>query len=67
MIEYKLYFLDHRGRIARRHDIVAADDAAAAEQARAHANGTDCELWSGTRKVATLPLDAPPVWMGDRG
>jgi hypothetical protein len=63
--EYKLYCLDQRGRIARRHDFEAADDRAAAELGRTLAGDSDCELWCGTRKVATLRSD-DWVW-SDRG
>ena len=63
MPEYKLYCLDGRGRITRRHDFVATDDRTAAEQGNVLGNGSDCELWSGTRKVAMLPAGSEPVWM----
>ena len=55
MAEYRLYCLDARGRIARRHDFEAADDEAAALAARAIDATSACELWSGSRKVALLP------------
>lgn len=61
MAEYKLYFLDGKGRITRRHEFEAADDAAAIEAARAIEHKASCELWSGTRKVTLLPAaDHPP-------
>ena len=63
MPEYKVYCLDGRGRITRRHDFEAVDDQAAAGQAVVLGNGSDCELWSGTRKVALLPVTSEPVWM----
>ena len=58
MSEYKLYNLDRNGRIARRVDLEAMDDAAAIEEARAIAPETDRELWCGTRKVARLAATA---------
>ena len=64
--EYKLYCLDQRGRISRRHELEAADDDAAIAQARAQFSGMDCELWSGIRKVALLPAQGEPV-LADRG
>jgi hypothetical protein len=60
--EYKLYCLDHAGRIWRRHELEAADDQSAAEAARAQFPESSCELWSGTRKVALLPVGGEPVW-----
>lgn len=61
MAEYRLYCLDDRGRIARRHDIEAPDDSAAVEAARAHDSPADCELWSGPRKVALLSKRGEPT------
>lgn len=54
MAEYKLYCLDKSGRIARRHEFEAQDDEAATEFARGYSPGTDCELWSGARKVMLI-------------
>jgi hypothetical protein len=59
--EYKLYCLDRNGQITRRHDIVADDDAGAIEAGRTVAPTVDCELWSGSRKVALLPTNSAPV------
>jgi hypothetical protein len=53
--EYKIYCLDRAGRIARRSEIEAADDMAAIAAAREQHPVTDCEVWSGTRKVALVP------------
>ena len=61
MADYKLYCLDRNGRISRRHEIVADNDADAIAQSRDHEPSTDCELWSGTRKVALLPAGGEPV------
>ena len=55
MAEYKLYCLDRNGRIAKRLDIEAADDAAAIAAARDLHLDADCELWCGARMVAVLP------------
>ncbi len=54
MAEYKLYCLDGRGRITRRHEFEAADDETAAEFARSYSPGIDCELWSGARKILLI-------------
>lgn len=61
MAEYRLYCLDARGRIARRHDIEAADDAAAIAAGRALAPDTVCELWSGSIQVAIIPANGEPI------
>ncbi len=58
MAEYKLYCLDGRGHITRRHEFEAPDDGAAAAIAREYSPQTDCELWSGARKVALIKADA---------
>ena len=61
--EYKLYCLDRRGRIERRHEIEAADDSAAIAIARTQHPENDCEVWSGTRKVALVPAgNGEPVF-----
>lgn len=57
MAEYRLYCLDDAGRIARRHEFEAADDAAAIKAAREIESRDSCELWSGKRKVALLPAN----------
>jgi hypothetical protein len=62
MAEYKIYCLDGNGRIARRHDLEATDDGAAAHAAREQFPEMTCELWCGTRKVAVLPAGRAPVW-----
>lgn len=62
MAEYKLYCLDGQGRIHRRFDLVADDDSAAVAAARDMAPEHDCEIWSGTRKVALMPAGGDPVW-----
>ena len=56
MSEYKLYWLDRNGRIARRVDLEAGDDASALEVVRTMEANADRELWCGARKVAFLPL-----------
>lgn len=62
MVEYRLYCLDKRGRIARRKDIEAADDESAITVARATEPDHDCEIWSGSRKVALLPVNGAPIF-----
>lgn len=59
--EYKLYCLDPRGRIQRRHEFEAADDDAAIAAARVRFSGETCELWCGTRKIALIPAGGEPV------
>ena len=61
MADYNLYCLDRNGRITRRHELVAADDASAIEAGRSIAPTVSCELWSGARKVALLPAGAEPI------
>lgn len=61
LAEYKIYCLDQKGRISRRHDLEAADDRAAIDAGRAKFPNTTCELWCGTRKVALLPAGGEPV------
>lgn len=64
MAEYKLYCLDQNGRISQRIEMTAIDDGAAVATARDAYPDSDCELWSGTRKVARLPArrdSAAPV------
>lgn len=61
MAEYKLYFLDRNGRICRRHELEAADDASAISAARLIDPHATCELWAGATKVALLPAGKPPV------
>lgn len=55
MAEYRLYCLDARGRIARRHDFEEMDDEAAVVAAREIDATSACELWCGSRKVTLLP------------
>ena len=61
MAEYKLYCLDPKGRIARRHEFEASDDADAIDRARTDHPEESCELWCGTRKVALIPAGGEPV------
>lgn len=63
MAEYKIYCLDRSGRIARRIEIEAVDDGAAIAVAREQHPDSDCEVWSGTRKVALVPAgNGDPVF-----
>ncbi len=61
MSEYKLYCLDRNGRITRRVDLEANDDAQAIAAARDLKHPAECELWSGTRKVAVIPPAGSPA------
>lgn len=62
MAEYRLYCLDGGGRIQRRHDFVAVDDQGAIDSARGYDPDATCELWSGSRKVATLHAGRDPIF-----
>jgi hypothetical protein len=52
MDDYRLYVLDHAGRIARAHALEAEDDAKARQDATSIASDESWELWAGTRIVA---------------
>jgi hypothetical protein len=55
MVDYRLYCLDGAGKIKLADEIVASDDAEAIENARdTHRGGRKCEVWQGSRLVATL-------------
>ena len=55
MPEYRLYCLDGAGRFTNAHEISAADDEGAIDQAKEMKLAVKCELWERGRKVATLP------------
>jgi hypothetical protein len=55
MGEYRLYCLNERGKFAKSHELEAASDSEAVEQARAMKLPVKCELWSRDRLVAKLP------------
>jgi len=55
MVAYRLYCLDGVGRIELADYIDAADDTAAVDKARQlKSGGLKCEVWAGSRLVATL-------------
>jgi hypothetical protein len=55
MVAYRLYCLDGLGGIELADIIEAADDGEAIDQARQLKSGAlKCEVWSGSRLVATL-------------
>jgi hypothetical protein len=58
MAHYRLYFLKD-GHIAGAGDLEADDDPAAIFLVRAQADGVDCELWCGTRRVAHFQASLP--------
>jgi hypothetical protein len=55
MPEYRLYCLNDDGRFAKLHEINAASDADALDQARELKVDAACELWNRNRLVAKLP------------
>lgn len=50
-VEYRLFFMDGAGHIARSHEYTAEDDAAAVKIATAWREGRKMELWQRTRMV----------------
>jgi hypothetical protein len=55
MSDYKLYYLDGAGRIDLPDYIEASDDHDAIRQARElKRNALKCEVWQGSRTVASL-------------
>lgn len=54
MAEYRLYFLGPSGRILRREEIEAHDDAQAIGKAERKSDGGGTELWLGSRKVKSF-------------
>ena len=59
MSEYKLYFLDDAGHIARAMDLECRDDRDAIAAAHAHPGEHGAELWQSARKVGDVaPGDA---------
>jgi len=55
MANYRLYCLDHHGKITAAEWIEAADDASAVAATFALAKSTDCELWLHNRLVEHIP------------
>ena len=51
---YRLYRLDGVNKVASAEWIEAEDDNAAFEVARERCDGSDCEVWQGTRLVARI-------------
>ena len=58
--DYRLYLLDHRGRIMRAVDIACADDAVALDRAAAVARGQPAELWDRARMVGRIGVAEAP-------
>lgn len=54
MGEYRIYFLDERGRIARAEDIESVDDSEASAQARERRHAHLIEVWQGSRLAAIV-------------
>ena len=57
MANYRLYCADGRGKVWVDDKIVADSDAEAVEIARAMDNLVQCELWEGSRLVASIKPD----------
>lgn len=55
MISYRYYFLDDADHIASGNYLLAVDDAEAIGLLRELAHESVCELWCGTRVIATIP------------
>jgi hypothetical protein len=56
MPDYRLYCLDKKGRILKRHDFEAASDTDALKIASEREDPhLGCEVWELGRKIATLP------------
>jgi hypothetical protein len=53
--QYRLHLLGRDGQFINGVILACADDAAAIEAAKRHADGYDIEVWDRSRKVATLP------------
>ena len=59
MPDYRLYFLDDRGRIRRSFQFACDSDAAADEVAKDHRTGKPMELWQLDRCVAKYDRKDP--------
>ena len=61
MEEYRAYLLGPDGQIARRVDLMCADENAARERVQQLADDCAVELWQGGRKIAEYPARRPPL------
>ena len=57
MPDYKLYCIGHDGHIDKRHDIKAAGDLDALDQARKICGPHEVEVWEQARFVARITAD----------
>jgi hypothetical protein len=55
MPNYRVYCYDGGGRLWTADNIDAADDAQAIALAEAMSDAVKCEVWEGSRLVATIP------------
>ena len=55
MPDYRIYVLDHRGRIRSRVDLDCQEDAEAVAVVAGHQNDHGLELWDGRRQVGVYP------------
>jgi len=55
--DYRLYMLDHRGKITRSIDIRATTDSDAVRRALEAENDHGMELWQGGRRVGVFSPD----------
>lgn len=60
MSDYRLYLLDHQGRIVRAVEIACTGDAEALEQSARLAQGGPAELWERARKVGEIAAVGEP-------
>ncbi|MDB5740762.1 MAG: hypothetical protein JWP16_1802 [Alphaproteobacteria bacterium] len=66
MMEYKVYCLDDKQRIASARDIVARDDLAALQEAERFCETSAIEVWQGARRVARVKMGNAPLDASDR-
>lgn len=54
MREYRLYSVGRDNRYSKVHEVIAENDADALAQAKALKQPLKCDLWNGSRFVATI-------------
>ena len=52
MGQYKLYYLNHAGKIFSARDVTCVEDMDAVDMATSLLNGHDIEVWQGARRIA---------------
>jgi hypothetical protein len=58
--EFRVFCLGADRKIIERHEFYAATNKDAIRHARAHFGSTECELWSGSKLIAVLPISISP-------